>query len=160
LKTIVDIIQEGCKKLAEASEEKKLSFRFKFMLESLDELKSNRQKKTLFFDFSNSTLYKFCLNFHKKRGLNRLEPLRPSLDDVLQAHKRGMWWRVGSAWTGHDTTKIQKKVESTKSQEPEILKLAKKNKMNTDIRRSIFVSIVSSEVRIHPYFVHVKMMNN
>ena len=81
------------------------------------------------------------------------EPLRVSLEDLHSAESKGKWWLVGAAWGGDPlvdrqqdasaTDSSTKKVEST---ENVLQKLAKKQGMNTDIRRSIFVVLMSSEV--------------
>ncbi|CAG8602598.1 10054_t:CDS:2, partial [Funneliformis mosseae] len=60
------------------------------------------------------------------------------------------WWLVGSSWTANmvddpSTSTITQRVEKNKSATEALLKLAKEQKMNTDIRRSIFVVIMSSE---------------
>lgn len=56
---------------------------------------------------------------------------------------------VGSAWTGNAVE--NNKQNDDKSQKDgysqELLALAKKQRMNTDTRRKIFCTIVSSEVR-------------
>ena len=77
--------------------------------------------------------------------------MRVTLDDLHSAESKGKWWLVGAAWSGdplvehqEDVQEIQKKTESA---ENVLLKLAKKQGMNTDIRRSIFVVLMSSEVR-------------
>lgn len=78
------------------------------------------------------------------------EPLRVTLDDLHSAESKGKWWLVGAAWGGdplvdrQEAASTEQKVEST---ENVLLKLAKKQGMNTDIRRSIFVVLMSSEVR-------------
>ena len=66
----------------------------------------------------------------------------------------GKWWLVGSSWTTNliddpPTSIITQRVEKIdNSTSSTLLKLAKEQKMNTDIRRSIFVIIMSSEVNI------------
>ena len=78
------------------------------------------------------------------------EPLRVTLDDLHSAESKGKWWLVGAAWGGDPLVDRQqdptesgvKKAEST---ENVLLKLAKKQGMNTDVRRSIFVMLMSSD---------------
>jgi nucleolar MIF4G domain-containing protein 1 len=78
------------------------------------------------------------------------DPLRVSLDDLHSAETRGKWWLVGAAWNGDPLVEAQdSKRASTRqnSDENALLKLAKRQGMNTDIRRSIFVVLMSSDVR-------------
>jgi nucleolar MIF4G domain-containing protein 1 len=78
------------------------------------------------------------------------DPLRVSLDDLHLAETRGKWWLVGAAWSGDPLVEAQEnsKRASTRqnSDENALLKLAKRQGMNTDIRRSIFVVLMSSDV--------------
>lgn len=77
-----------------------------------------------------------------------------SLDDLHASDKKGKWWLVGSAWSGDplvDAKHNQKEhhiTSTTASSETEgaLLKLARKQGMNTDVRRSIFVVLMSSDV--------------
>ena len=79
------------------------------------------------------------------------DPLRVSLDDLHSAETRGKWWLVGAAWSGDPLVEAQEnsKLASIRqsSDENALLKLAKRQGMNTDIRRSIFVVLMSSDVR-------------
>lgn len=83
------------------------------------------------------------------------EPLRVSLEDLRSADSKGKWWLVGAAWGGDPLVDRQQEAESqTTNPAPAetvsdnaLLKLAKKQGMNTDIRRSIFVVLMSSDVR-------------
>ena len=79
------------------------------------------------------------------------EPLRVSLEDLRQADSKGKWWLVGAAWGGDPLVEHQQEAHNEPTpdapSENTLLKLAKKQGMNTDIRRSIFVVLMSSEVR-------------
>ena len=83
------------------------------------------------------------------------EPLNASLADLRVADKKGKWWLVGSAWTGDpsvDAKHISATAEHPESRpapaaEETLLKLARKQGMNTEMRRSIFAVLMSSEVR-------------
>ena len=80
------------------------------------------------------------------------DPLRVSLDDLHSANTRGKWWLVGAAWSGDplvERQKSSKRASHTGDEdvaESALLKLSKKQGMNTDVRRSIFVVLMSSEV--------------
>lgn len=81
------------------------------------------------------------------------EPLRVGLSDLLPADARGKWWLVGAGWSGNPlvekagTLSAKKKTKAVDEQEDEevILDFARKQGMNTDVRRSIFVTLLTSE---------------
>ena len=85
------------------------------------------------------------------------EPLRVPLDDLRSAETKGNWWLVGAAWGGDPLVEHQQDAQSQSAaaarpaadapSENALLKLAKKQGMNTEIRRSIFVVLMSSDVR-------------
>ena len=82
------------------------------------------------------------------------EPLRVSLEDLRSADTKGKWWLVGAAWSGDPLVEHQQDSRTQSSDAPAmdtpsenaLLKLAKKQGMNTDIRRGIFVVLMSSDV--------------
>ena len=78
------------------------------------------------------------------------EPLRVSLEDLHSAETKGKWWLVGAAWGGDPLVdrqdEIQQSSKKVDTADNILLKLAKKQGMNTDIRRSIFVVLMSSDV--------------
>jgi nucleolar MIF4G domain-containing protein 1 len=145
------------------------------MIEILSNLKNNKAKKAI-GGGANGTgaqevverLKKFLSGMNKKRhgdesfyyisGIRQShgfravkphEPLRVSLEDLRSAENRGKWWLVGAAWNGDPLAEIKENSSGSASvagQESKLLKLARKQGMNTDIRRSIFVVLMSSEV--------------
>lgn len=84
------------------------------------------------------------------------EPLRASLQDLLNADERGKWWLVGAGWSGNPlvereevATKVSKKLAKAVAEDEEILlDAARKQGMNTDVRRSIFVILMTSEASL------------
>jgi nucleolar MIF4G domain-containing protein 1 len=96
--------------------------------------------------------------------------LRVSLSDIVDADKRGRWWRPGASWkkdsfssSSHQEQQEKCEVESntdrcdeenvlkkrklcdkSSSEEKMLLKLAKKLKLNTETRRNILLVIMSS----------------
>jgi nucleolar MIF4G domain-containing protein 1 len=90
------------------------------------------------------------------KNVKTKEPLRIGLDDLRNADKRGKWWLVGASYRD-DTrpTKIKQVEAETKEQalvaeaeDPNspanLIQLAKNQGMNTDIRRAIFVTLLSA----------------
>jgi nucleolar MIF4G domain-containing protein 1 len=78
------------------------------------------------------------------------EPLRVSLEDLRSADTKGKWWLVGAAWGGDPL--VDNQAEFTKSSpdtdQDDLTKLARAQGMNTDIRRGVFVLLMSSDVNL------------
>lgn len=76
---------------------------------------------------------------------------------MINVHKKGRWWVVGSAWAG--TAYDSKEQNTSTGNTPlsawvadpklgitvDLLALAAKQKMNTDTRRAVFCILMSSE---------------
>ena len=61
----------------------------------------------------------------------------------------GRWWVVGSAWTGRDTNNTSNSgpaANLTPDSQSWVLDLARKQRMNTDIRKKVFSVLMTSEV--------------
>jgi nucleolar MIF4G domain-containing protein 1 len=90
------------------------------------------------------------------------EPLRVSLEDLHSAESKGKWWLIGAAWGGDPlvdkqtgftkTTGVSASNEEMTADEDsnDLVKLARSQGMNTDIRRGIFVVLMSSNVWFLP----------
>lgn len=77
------------------------------------------------------------------------EPLRVSLNDLLESDTRGKWWLVGAGWAGNPLVEKRAEVKSIVRQEvgeEGLFQLAREQGMNTDVRRSVFVILMTSEV--------------
>ena|ERR1700761_9111371 len=105
------------------------------------------------------------LMFAKWSPVKAHEPLRVSLVDLRSAETKGKWWLVGAGWAGDPLVDqdLDKQRAIVNSQEAgtatenktteKLLQLAKKQGMNTDVRRSVFVVLMTSDVRVlHPHF--------
>ena len=68
---------------------------------------------------------------------------------LFKADSRGRWWIVGSAFTGNlvgtEREQVSKTGAETEQFSDKLLALAKKMRMNTDIRRQIFCILMSAE---------------
>jgi nucleolar MIF4G domain-containing protein 1 len=83
--------------------------------------------------------------------------LRVSIQDILDIETKGRWWKVGAKWAGHINnnakgTQLDKDHNSNEKSTPQVdakqkalLALAAKQRMNTDLRRSIFCIIMGSD---------------
>ena len=134
-------------KLAQsAGEETAKSSRVMFMLDVLMAVKNNNMTKIPQFDSALVEHFKKLLKTFVREG-NYVTTLAITLEDLLNADDRGKWWVVGSAWTGHEKTA---KPESEETQETDerrekIFELARKQRMNTDVKRNIFYILLSAE---------------
>ncbi|KAJ7455339.1 hypothetical protein B0H11DRAFT_252563 [Mycena galericulata] len=152
--SLKDIIQVVQNKISDHDEA--LSSRTRFMVETLTNLKNNKVKRNTTLNQGGEAverMKKFLSGLGKSRHVMAHEPLRVSLQDLHSAKSKGKWWLVGAAWGGDPL--VDRQEEGPKSQgreEPSgdmgnttLLKLARKQGMNTDIRRSIFVVLMSSD---------------
>ncbi|KAJ3097562.1 suppressor of glycerol defect [Phlyctochytrium planicorne] len=159
LKDIVTMVQEAATKNTALQ-----GTRAKFMVEMIMDLKNNKKKLNkkassgasgAAGDIQNERLKKFIGNFFRRRGLVSKEALGVSLDDINSIETKGKWWLVGAAWAGRDlqdTTKQQSAADSSGNTDSGyLLKLAKQSRMNTEIRKSIFVELMASEDYIDAY---------
>ncbi|KAG1739213.1 armadillo-type protein [Suillus paluster] len=151
LKDIVTLAQSRVAGHADA-----MSSRTRFMIETLNNLKNNKIKKTAATQHQGGDaverMKKFLSSLGKKKHVLAHEPLRMTLEDLHLAESKGKWWLIGAAWGGdplvdqqHETPQQGGEAETTDVSTAALLKLARKQGMNTDIRRSIFVVLMSSD---------------
>lgn len=135
------------------------SSRYKFMLETLTNIKNNKIKNKQAGAGDKEMVLKmkkFLSSLAKKRSVHSTEALRVSLNDIHNIETKGKWWLVGSSWkdnlVGTESKYASKVVaddlKKDASMREALLALARKQGMNTDIRRSIFVVLMSSEVSL------------
>ncbi|XP_043728651.1 nucleolar MIF4G domain-containing protein 1 isoform X2 [Cervus elaphus] len=124
--------------------------RVRFMLETLLALKNNDVRKIPGYDPEPvERLRKLQRGLVRGAGAGTDPELRVSWDSVLNAERAGRWWIVGSAWSGTPMVDggPQKDLQSPRAGtvSSKILELARKQRMNTDIRRNIFCTVMTSE---------------
>lgn len=66
---------------------------------------------------------------------------------------------VGSAWEGQRKLE-DKPVDKLPAKETKLLELARKQRMNTDVRRSIFCVIVAAEVTVITVLAHTYVIDS
>nr|CAD7392722.1 unnamed protein product [Timema cristinae] len=129
--------------------------RVKFMLDILLAIKNNNVSKIPNYDTSHSEHLKKLLKGFLRKG-NYVTELKISLEDLLKAEERGRWWVVGSAWTGIlpgevNAVTLDTTISDRTSSQPsalysqQLMDLAKKQRMNTDVRRNIFCILMTAE---------------
>ena len=134
-----------------ASASKEESSRVQFMLEVLMAIKNNNMAKIPNYDPSHFDQLKKSLRTLIRDG-NSLTELNIGYKDLLAAESAGRWWIVGSAFTGslagaaeQDEDKVGSKDVIEGEQNHELLELARKMRMNTEVRKKIFCLIMSAE---------------
>nr|XP_022293995.1 nucleolar MIF4G domain-containing protein 1-like isoform X1 [Crassostrea virginica] len=122
----------------------------RYMLEILMAIKNNNMRKIPNYDPERQEhLKKVARGILRGRALGDGQ-LHISLPDLMNAEERGRWWLVGSAWEGNTedkqppqgTVEMESVVGEVSAQ---LLELARKQRMNTDVRKNIFCVIMSSQ---------------
>ena len=159
LKDIVVLLQKSVASVGQQN----LPVRTKFMIETINDLKNNKMKTGLAgasITRDRTTAMKKQLGTLNSRNLKATEPLRVGLKDIKDTDKVGKWWLVGASWRNqaqndaHDDTrheeengKVKKAVEFDEEDddgEVDLVQLAREQRMNTDVRRAIYISIMSA----------------
>lgn len=145
--------------LKNAKNLKEQSPRLRFLMDTMSDLKNNRLKPSI-----------LATDHHPlKKNLQSIlnsssswEPLQVSLDDIKNIDSKGKWWLVGASWRGNmenafevsinNENDASKSKKSKISIEDDLLDdipdwniIARQQRMNTDIRRAIFISIMSAQ---------------
>ncbi|XP_020038838.2 nucleolar MIF4G domain-containing protein 1 isoform X1 [Castor canadensis] len=148
--SLKELITEAQAKASGAGSRLQDQTRIRFMLETMLALKNNDMRKIPGYDPEPvEKLRKLQRALVRSAVSGSDTQLRVSWDGVLNADQTGRWWIVGSAWSGtpmidnsHHAL-LQKPLAGMVSSK--MLELARKQRMNTDIRRNIFCTIMMSE---------------
>ncbi|KAK3546349.1 hypothetical protein QTP70_025754 [Hemibagrus guttatus] len=123
--------------------------RVRFMLETMLALKNNDMRKIPGYDPEPvERLRKLQRSLIQNRASGTDVKLRVSLENLLEAQRVGRWWIVGSSWSGAPMINEEKPTAQPVKGEQfsaKVLELARKQRMNTDVRRNIFCVIMTSE---------------
>ena len=148
------LIQPAVAKAGEAA----LSVRTKFMIDVITDLKNNKVKSAIGASVTSehiTKMRKVLGSLNNSRVIRASEPISISRADIHDSSKKGKWWLVGASWkddplvaarkelAGAETKKTQVEDDDSEA-EPDLGDLAKAHRMNTDVRRSIFVAIMSA----------------
>ncbi|CAB4257304.1 similar to Saccharomyces cerevisiae YLR336C SGD1 Essential nuclear protein, required for biogenesis of the small ribosomal subunit [Maudiozyma barnettii] len=132
--------------------------RLQFLMSTMTDLKNNRLKPSvLASDFH--PIKKVVVSTFKAIS-SAMEPLQVSLKDIENVDTTGKWWLVGASWRGNMNSALEENTDTNEKIRikddflleddllddiPDWTQIAKENRMNTDIRRAIFVSIMSAQ---------------
>ena len=132
------------------------------MIETINNLKNNRMKTGIAASTiaSEHTIrMKKTLGTLNMRSIRAGEALRIGLKDLRESDKRGKWWLVGASYKDEGQNNAEEEATSkmnirSKDARPEVMmtidastdlvQLAREQRMNTDVRRSIFIAIMSA----------------
>lgn len=155
LKDIVVLLQKAVASVGQQN----LPVRTKFMIETINDLKNNKMKTGIAgasITKERTTQMKKQLGTLNSRNLKATEPLRVGLKDIKDTDKMGKWWLVGASWRNQaqndapaeeekeSTSKRFEVEEENEDGEVDLVQLAREQRMNTDVRRAIYISIMSA----------------
>ena len=145
MRDIVLLIQPAVAKVGEAA----LSVRTKFMIDTITDLKNNRAKAPASISSEHvARMRKILGSVSHNRVIKATEPLRISRTDIHSAEKKGKWWLVGASWKEDPLESARKEFAALPGDDmgpqDDLLNIARAHRMNTDVRRSIFVAIMSA----------------
>lgn len=139
--------------------EEKLSVRTRFMIETINNLKNNRMKTGVAastITSEHTTRMRRTLGSLSQRNNRASEPLRIGLKDLRQTDKRGKWWLVGASYKDGDADDAERMEQPSAASgmynrdtnmngvAADLIQLAREQRMNTDVRRSIFIAVMSA----------------
>jgi nucleolar MIF4G domain-containing protein 1 len=130
------------------------------MIETINDLKNNKLRSTFVgLSAEQITRMRKILGSLNSRNIRASEPLRIGREDIHNSAKTGKWWLVGASWKneadgdhkadGLGTVSSAAVLPDTLDDDlgastVDLAQLARDHRMNTDVRRSIFVAIMSA----------------
>ena len=129
------------------------------MIETIESLKNNRLKTGIAassIKSEHTIRMKKTLGSISRGSAGASEPLRITLNDLRNSDNRGKWWMTGASYRDKDPAtlsahtidmgKAKKRSMDGVSLDPsqDLIQLAREQRMNTDVRRSIFITVMSS----------------
>nr|XP_013007743.1 nucleolar MIF4G domain-containing protein 1 isoform X2 [Cavia porcellus] len=147
--SLKELITEAQAKASAAGSRFQDQTRIRFMLETMLALKNNDMRKIPGYDPEPvERLRKLQRTLIRSAGSGSETQLRVSWDSILNAEQTGRWWIVGSAWSGApmiDSCHRAAPQQPLGTVSAKMLQLARKQRMNTDVRRNIFCTVMTSE---------------
>ncbi|KAM4706133.1 nucleolar MIF4G domain-containing protein 1 [Rhinophrynus dorsalis] len=144
-----ELICEVQSKASDAGKKFQDQTRVRFMLETMLALKNNDMRKIPGYDPEPvDKLRKLQRSLVQSSTSGSDTRLRVSMANLMEADKVGRWWIVGSSWSGApmiDSSTAQSQSLPVGKVSAKIMDLARKQRMNTDVRRNIFCVLMTSE---------------
>lgn len=156
LKEVIVLLQ---RKMQDLGGNQALTPRMRFLVDSIVALKNNRQKPLSELVISARHRIRKALQSAAGGGSSGglKDPMQVGLSDILDSQTRGKWWLVGASWKGNSGGGSSSNGQDADdkfdfdlddefgSSAVDWLELAKKQRLNTDIRRAVFVALMSAE---------------
>ena len=136
------------------------SARMRAFVQMVYDLKNNKQKtreaEAQAADGALGRLQKWLRKLDAKSGASTA-PFKVGWAELLEAEERGRWWLVGSAWAGRHAAGQQAEREGdgggggarpkkgAGSAEERLQQLATAQRMNTDLRRALFMAMMGAD---------------
>ena len=156
---IKDIAMMLQKRLSSYSES--MSVKMRFMIDEIAKLRDNKSRQASGTgDIAELvTRFRKALGTLSSRNVKANQPMSIGLRDIRNGEKKGKWWLIGASWSGNANANGTTSTRDTRSSaiddsasdsgslggnELDFTAVAKQHQMNTDIRRAIFVTIMSS----------------
>ncbi|KAG8529380.1 uncharacterized protein KY384_006016 [Bacidia gigantensis] len=139
--------------------EQTLSIRTRFMVETIDNLKNHKLKtgkSAASITAEHTSSMKRILGTLNQQSVKAFEPLGVRLEDIRNRERKGKWWLVGASYkgdnpaTGSQGALQQQNAGSATVQDTtskgtvDLMQLSKSLRMNTDVRRAVFVAAMSA----------------
>jgi len=173
LKDIVLLLQRAVAKI----DGETMSVRTKFMIDTITDLKNNRMKAgaaaSIVTSEQTTRMKKVLGTLSSSRSIKAAEPLRVTLADIRDSEKKGKWWLVGASYldpakhaasddAGKSSTnrRVANEDAGYESETPgsvNLNRLARTQGMNTDVRKAIFVALLSSSDHEEAYLRLMKL---
>lgn len=129
------------------------------MIDTITDLKNNRVKSAIGAGVTSehiTKMRKILGSLNNSRVIRASEPINITRADIHDSSKKGKWWLVGASWKEDPLVSAREELSGMTKEdaetfddddseaEPDLAALAKAHRMNTDVRRSIFVAIMSA----------------
>lgn len=159
LKEVIVLLQ---RKMQDLGGNQALTPRMRFLVDSVVALKNNRQKPLSELVVSARHRIRKALQSAAGSGSSGglKDPMQVGLSDILDSQTRGKWWLVGASWKGNSGSSSSSGANGQSGGDDKFdfdlddefgssavdwLELAKKQRLNTDIRRAVFVALMGAE---------------
>ncbi|CAH3015813.1 unnamed protein product [Porites evermanni] len=119
--------------------------RVRFMLEIISNLRNNNLRKIPGYDPSRlEHLRKVLRSLVRDSSQAASNQLKISLEDLLKPETKGRWWIAGSSLSRRNGREFIV-ASSAQMENTKLLELARKQRMNTDVRKNVFLVMMTSE---------------
>ncbi|KAJ3611851.1 hypothetical protein NHX12_021864 [Muraenolepis orangiensis] len=153
-----ELISEAQRKASQVGPTGPDQTRVRFMLETMMALKNNDMRKIPGYDPEPLEKIKKLQRTLTQGSRGSDLKLRVSLDNILAADQVGRWWIVGSCWSGVPMIGQASGSAPKDTAAPvggqfsaKVLEMARKQRMNTEVRTNIFCVVMTSEDYLDAY---------